>query len=330
MKTGIKIIIIIILAFANLDAHTKTNITYQKPKYKRVAQAYGYIIGNEKFLQVVEKNYPEYALKILRVRLAFESSFGRSKIGIKNYLIDYMGHSEFIQYDKNVNEVLGELYADLELTEEFILYGLNLIENNANGIDFESPILETLLSFQYAENPHDEFFGGFTYSFSTKGHPKSKNSDIKFKIPKSWKAQEAERPNIIQKFTNDYGQGIQSIMIMVVDLGYKLEPYEIKKFFSKTEIMEMIPTSGKFISHTDMTFDGFLGCLLVFEQTQKRLDLEINTKSAQFMFIYGDKAVYLTCSVNIVDRSKKNIDGMEKYLPLFKAVANSIVVMDRY
>jgi hypothetical protein len=54
-------------------------------------------------------------------------------------------------------------------------------------------------SFMYSQtsNPEREFLEGNTYVFKTKG------TDWQLEIPNSWKASEANRPNIIQKFYSD-------------------------------------------------------------------------------------------------------------------------------
>ena len=41
-------------------------------------------------------------------------------------------------------------------------------------------------------------------SFSTSGHSKAKGISLRLKYPATWPAEEAERPNIVQKFRTEY------------------------------------------------------------------------------------------------------------------------------
>ena len=190
------------------------------------------------------------------------------------------------------------------------------------------------MSFQYKDRPERELLTGFTYTFRTKGHLKSKNTDWQIRVPKSWRAKEAERPNIIQTFVNDYGDGINNIMLMVMDIpvakGAKFSNKDKNELFSNNGIKIMVPRDARFVSFSKMNIENNIGGMLEIEQTSTRLDSKIKLRMVQFMFIRGLKIYMLSGSV-----STSNIDDdlaveMEKYLPLYRLVANSIVLNDQY
>jgi hypothetical protein len=305
----------------------------KKPKYESVSEAYGFITGQEYSLGLIQKEFPNLELNITKAQIAFNLSFGKTKESMKSYLSEYLGNSRFKEFEDNSLIEIKKAFGNQTLTEEIAITFIIEVESRAKG-NIVSPVLETLLSFQYASSPQSELLAGFSTIFKTKGHPKSKNTDWQIKVPRSWRAEEADRPNIIQKFISDFGTGNQSIMLMVKELqlpiDYKITKEELNDFFSEKEMKDMVPDGGSFISFSKMTFDNNAGGMLVYEQIIKRLDLEIKIRMAQFMFIRGNQMYILQCSVSS-EKAETNLSiEMQKYLPLYKLVANTIVVNDQY
>jgi hypothetical protein len=79
-----------------------------------------------------------------------------------------------------------------------------------------------------------------------------------------------------------------------------------------------------------MTLDSNIGGMLEIEQTTSRLDFKMKMRMVQFMFIRGSKIYTLTGTVSSANMGDDLAIEMEKYLPLFRLVANSIVVNDQY
>jgi hypothetical protein len=315
----------------NIFGQTTDNLI--RPKYKRVSEAYGYLMGQEYSLNLIKKDFPQFEINVLKAQMTFNSTFGKSKEGMQKYLTEYLGQNEFKDYEDKLITELNKLLANQSFSLENASQFISEVESRAKG-NIPSTVLETLLSFQFFDRPQDELNFGFTTTFKTKGHPKSKNTDWQIKVPKSWKAEEAERPNIIQKFTSDYGSGNQTIMLMVREMplpkGYKITVKEINDFFSEKEMKEMVQEGGKFISFTKMKLDNNIGGMVEFETNMERLDFKIKIRMLQFMFIRGNKMYMLQATVG---SEKANTDlalEMKKYLVLYKLVANSIVVNDQY
>lgn len=329
-KYTISILLLFITAI-NVFGQTTDNL--KKPKYKRVSEAYGYLTGQEYSLDLIKKEFPQFEMSILKAQMSFNSTFGKSKEGMMKYLADYLGQQEFNQYEEKLMSELKKMLGSQAFTEEIATNFISEVESRAKG-NIASTVLETLLSFQFSERPQDELTSGFTATFKTKGHLKSKNTDWQIKVPKSWKAEEADRPNIIQKFTSDYGAGNQSIMLIVKEMplpkGYKITKEELNDLFTEKEMKDMVPDGGKFISFTKMTLDNNIGGMIEYEQTVERLDFKMKIRMVQFMFIRGDKWYFLQCSVGSEKTDTDLSLVMKKYLPLYRLVANTIVVNDQY
>jgi hypothetical protein len=272
-------------------------------------------------------------MDILRTTNSFNSTFGRSREGMKKYLIEYLGQDEFINYEVQLNNELKKMFGSQMFTKENATNYILEVEGRAKG-NIVSPVLETILSFQFSDSPQDEFILGFTSTFKTKAHAKAKNTDWQIKVPMSWKAEEADRPNIIKKFTSDYGAGNQSIMLMVKELPLPKQQLPTKKelndIFNEKEMKKMIPDGGKYISFTKMTLDGNIGGMVEYLMKIDRLDTKIQIRMVQFMFFRNNMMYVLQGTVGSENMDRDLSFEMKKYLPLYRLVANSIVVNDQY
>ncbi len=307
------------------------NFEVVRPKNIRTSEAYGFLLGQEFTINQIKNNFPQYNNNVQRVEILFNTNFGKCKSKMIAYLTNFLGAKDFATYNYEMNTKLQEKLGPMKLEPEIIEAFISEVENRSKG-NIPSTILETLLSFQFSEYPSNEFTSGFIKTFKTKGHRKSKGTDWQLKIPISWKSEEADRPNIIQKFTSDYGSGLQSIMIMVRETpdNYIMTNEEIKYFLTTEGLKTMIPDGARFISSGSTTIDNIQSGVLECEQVVKQLDYNIKIRMLQFVFFYNNKFYSVQCTTSALTETT-NLDAeMKKYLPLFKLVANSIVINQQY
>ena len=304
-----------------------------KPKFERVSQAYGYLIGQEYTFSLIKTKFPNLELNISKAQINFNLTFGNAKEGMKSYLKEILSESEFRSYEEMVIAEMRKLLNVQVFTEEYAANFISEVESRGKG-NVATPVLETLLSFQYFNEPQQEFLDGFTKIFKTKGHIKSKNTDWQIKVPISWRPAEGDRPNIIQKFVDDFGDGKRSIMLMVKEMAlpenYKYSKQELNDLFSEKKVKDMVPKGAKFIAFSKMTLDNNIGGMLQIEQNVSRLDLTIKIRMVQFMFIRSNKMYILQCTVRSENTDSDLTLEMNKYLQLYRLIANSIVVNDQY
>ena len=328
-----RLLFILLCSLFMVSLHVFNAAGEDVPKYKRVGMTYGYLIGQEYKLNLIKEQVPSHALNAHIAELAFNASFGKAKEGITRFLIENLGQKEYLALEKQILSRLETTLYEQPLNVQFASDFIKEVQNRANG-NIESPILETLLSFRFLEAPQQELTHGYANTFRTKGHPKSKGTDWQVKIPKSWKAEEASRPNIMQIFKSEYGAGMQSIMLMVKDIpvakGTEFSQDELNAFFSEKQMKEAVPRDAKFISFTKMNIENNIGGMLQFEQISERLDIKVKTRMVQFMFIRKNQLYSLQCTVSSDDPTTDLSDDMKRFLPLFKLVANSVVVNDQY
>ena len=144
---------------------------------------------------------------------------------------------------------------------------------------------------------------------------------------------EGVRPNIIQLFNSENGDGLEVITLMVKDLGlpkgYKPSQKEISELFSEKGIRNMVPSGSKFISSKKITLDNFVGGMLEVEQLIERVDLLMKLRIIQYSFYKSNKLYMLQCGI-VGEQNEDLSIRLKKFLPLFGHIANSIVENEQY
>ena len=323
----LRILIIIVLIMLITTVHSDI----VKSNEELLIKAYGYLIGQEYSLSKILEFNPNLKSEVVKARLNFNSTFGKAEKNIELELESLFGDN-FNTYKSQMVKQLKEMTAISTYEKEKSLVFLKEVDKRAKG-KIEKPILETLLTFQFIDNPSKEFTTGFLKSYTTKGHSKSKDVIINAKVPLSWKQEEAERPNIVQKFTSNNGKGLEGILFLVKDSGlpedYIITEEELNEFFTVNELKQMIPDNNDFVSAQKIYLDGQIGGEITFTTTRKRLDFSITMKSIYFITIVEGKMFFLQCMVSS-SNNQDLADRFNLFLPLFKKVANSLVFPNKY
>jgi S1-C subfamily serine protease len=315
-----------------------TNIVFAQKKssdqkYKRVFQTYGFLRGQQLSLNRIQNELPELSMQASTLALQFDLKFPLITMKLEAYLRTE-NESVFKIIKKELENKLDSQSNAITIDKKFAEVFFDLLRDRING-KIPSPIIETILSFQYLNNPQDEFIQKHIYTFKTIGNLKSKNSDWQVNIPISWKSMEADRPNIIQKFISDFGEGQESIMLIIKDIPgrehKRISDAEIEDYFKEDNIKLSIPDGSKFVAYKNVTLDGLKGGMLELEQNVQRLEYNFRIGILQYHFIYDGQLYLLQCMVNESDLNKDDVGSrMKKLKPLFHLVANSIVVNSKY
>ncbi len=323
-----KYVIFIILAILTIKIHSETN----KPKEEILSQTFGYILGQDYSLTKIENNYPELKLEVKKARLNFNSSFGKAHKNIEDELKNILG-DHFNSYKSEISKQFAEILKNQSYNKNIALNFLQEVNDRAKG-DIESPVIETLLTYEYINEPHKELLNNYTKTFRTKDHPKAKGIDFQVSLPQSWSQKEGERPNIVQKFRSGNGKGLVSVMLLVKDLplikDYKITEQDLDDLFSNDGLKEFVPEGGKYISGKPITIDSFKGGLLEFEQTVERLDIKIKIKGIQFITLIDHKMIFVQCMLSGLSEKDNLDDEFDKLQTLFRLIGNSIIIQNQY
>lgn len=181
-----------------------------------------------------------------------------------------------------------------------------------------------------------EFTDGNRTKFSTAGHPKSKGINMVLAYPNSWLAMEGERPNIVQKFISDGGQGLELAVIIAKTLplpaGTVISERELKEFYTPAQMKGMLPSGATFIHAERTKLEGLPAGILEYSMRGESAGKTIDSQFISYIFIYGTTMVFLQCAVSTGQTTTPALLArqMDNFKPLFFLMANSIVLPDKW
>jgi len=300
---------------------------------EELSKTLGFCMGQQFTLERIKKAFPDLALPAQKAMLTFKASFGSAEENINNVLQDTL-KKRYPEYTIKMKKQMQSTLSSQTLNRQDAVKFLSEVESRAKG-QIPSPILETLLTYQFIDKPTEEFTKGYTRVFRTKEHLKAKGCDFQISYPASWMAKEGERPNIIQKFISQNGHGLEVVILMVKDIqlpsGYKVSQKELDEFFTENELGEMVPQGAKVISAKPIVLDNHKGGMIIFDQTLQRLDMTINMRNLHFITISSNKIIFVQCMVSSLSEKETELDKhFNRFEPLFKLIANRFVLQDQY
>jgi len=314
-----------------LTAHTQTVSaqTFESSLFSDLSKTLGFIMGQRYSLNLIKAEYPNLALQAQVAESEFEISFSNAEKNIK-YAIQEILKEEYPEFletlEKKINDLVPSLHFNQEVAANFIAE----VKSRARG-EIPSPILETLLTYQFIDWPMEEFTLGYNRVFRTKNHPKAKDVDFQIRYPISWRPEEGERPNIIQKFTSENGRGLEGFNLMVMDIPIPLTEQDLNDFFVEIELRGMTPEGGKFISAKPIVLDKHKGAMIIYDYTGQRVDITITTRNLWFITIYERKMIQIFCSVSALPGEESELqERFNRFEPLFKMIANTFIIQEQY
>lgn len=307
-----------------------------KPRSELLAQAYGFLVGQRASLKLVESEFPDLAKEVKETRFAFDSTvLGESFRGLEAELADTHG-DKWPEFKKELFVQMNALIRNQRITRSEAFEFLEEVRMRGKG-EIPATILSALLAAhpKYSKYPVFEIAEGWKKTYRTKGHAKAKGVDFSVDVPASWKGREGNRPNIVQVFGSDMGYGPVMFNLMVKSIpfpeGYTPTKRDLEESFQPSELRETVPPGGKFISASSIELEGLPGAILVTDMSQKRLNFEITMRMTQFIIIHKASMVALQFMVSETPEDNATLDDLQKqHMPIFKAVANTFVLNDRY
>ena len=323
----------------------------REPLYIDLGKTLGFIMGQRFSLNRINVEYPELSLQVQKADLEFKSAFGVAEKKIEKTLKDLL-QDKYSEYVAAMEKQLKSTLESQQISQDSAAQFLAEVELRAKG-KIASPMLETLLSYQFEDRPADEFNRGFKTIYRTKGHPKAKGLDLQVEYPKSWSLREGNRPNVIQSFSSNNGRGPVYTLIMTRDLikeaqgeltREEIAALEIpegsqelsSELFSDSSLREMANSMGmtnvRDITTKRIVLDRWPGAMLEFIGDGQRLDITITMYNRMYIAIYKNYMVFLQCQVVKLPDDTEDIlkNRISKFAPLFHLMANSLVIQSQY
>lgn len=305
----------------------------KQDKSIRASMVYGYFTGIETTLANISELNPNFRSEVNHLNLLLTTNFGQSKKNAIKYLNGIDNWEDTMKSKMDSLKQLIHTNILFSTNEETGIY-LKELEKNLKG-NIPSPMLENVLSFQYENQPSKEFSNGYTYTYNSKGHKKSKNTELILTIPKSWSSQEGKQPNVIQLFTSDCGNGSSSISILTQEMPYTKEELgnltfeEIDKLYKEDIFTEEYAKNfieGKFISYKPMNIAGRAGFLVVYEVINEKMGMKIKMRNNAYIFHDVTYLHFINCGIG-TPNLEENLEEKSTIInPLFFMIVNSIVV----
>lgn len=129
---------------------TSSAINYNPTSVKGIAQAYGFILGQEYSLSRVEKGLPELAIGVVLARSRFGGTFPDIKNKLESQLKKAMGEKSFQATATNLRTKLRETLGRQKISSDIAVNFLEQVKARSKG-EIESPVLEYLLAVKYTD-----------------------------------------------------------------------------------------------------------------------------------------------------------------------------------
>ena len=298
-------------------------------------RTYGYYIGQTYTLDNIKKKYPNLQNEIFLIKNDFDLKYLKSIKDIEQFFTKNMSKKQWSDLQKMVKDGIKK-QLNTNISYEESLEAIQVVKARIKG-DIESPVIETLLMFNpnYQKNPIEELNDKFIQTYNSKDNPKAKGVDFSVKVPKSWKSQEANRPNIVRKFTSNNGYiiedtFIENIMILVYDL-----PIEVKKLTSQdvTDVCNDIPENSVLRECKATTLENLPVVVQRLKLNMKRLENSMNIEIIQYNIYFKNKVIMIQGQVGAMNEKiseKTLLERFEKFKPVFNYVANSLMISNLY
>lgn len=323
----------------------------KEPLYIDLSKTFGYIMGQRSSLSRITAKYPSLSIRVKKAELEFITTFGVAEKNIKESLRGLL-RDKYPEYVSAMKKQLDTDIKSQQISQDIAVQFLDEVESRAKG-EIPSPMLETLLSYQFKERPANEFVRGFKRIYRTKEHRKAKGLDLQIEYPRSWSKREGNRPNVIQFFGSNNGRGPAYALIMIRDMVKdaqgELTREDIKvimtpegsrelasEMLSENSLREMANEMGmtnvQNINIKRMVLDSWPGAMLEFIGDKQRLDITMTMYNRIDIAIYKNYMIFLQCQVAKIPGETENVlkTKISQFAPLFYLMANSLVIQSQY
>ena len=315
--------IFLLLIVFTKSIYSQNNPTKSAIFYKHITQALTfYLTVGYNADKIIDKNSTS-SQQLYLEKEKFKNKYSKAIIN----LIKVIGSED--SYNEVVSLIplnkIDEYYKKFPITETTTANYILKIKEYLDGSNQEEGF-RSLLIFQYLENPTNEFGDNFTNLFNTTNHAKSKNTKWTIRYPKSWKLSESDRPNSICPIINESDSLLSFTMVSLrVDELIQTNQDYATLGFAKT----IIPKDAKVVQFQKLNIENCPSGSIEYLLTQPSLNNKVNSRFIHFYFIFSKKLYSVYCGCVMDD--KNHLETIwKKNLPIFRLIANSVILLDKY
>lgn len=327
--------IVILLSFITCSSNAFAEIELSNALAKDIGQAYGFYLGQNYSLNEISKKYPSLSGLALIAEKNFSATFNSSIEGM-DAIMSKNAKAEWLKIKNQTTKQIADSININQITESQARQFIELVNQRAQG-NIESPVIETflLLKSGFQEHPEREFLDGYKYKYKTNGSGKAKGVAFSIEAPKTWAAEEGNRPNIVQKFVSENGRGLESLLVLIKEMplqpGEKITEKDILEILNPKDIKDVLPDGSIYINSGKLTLENLPGYWVQFKMSMSRVRNSVDMEAIMYTIFYKNKMIQIQGHV-MISINGKQIDrgGLKKYEKLFDLMANSFVLPDMY
>jgi len=266
----------------------------------------------------------------------FLASFESSIQGMDAIMIKIHAENEWQKIKNHLARQFPDINNIDQITKSQARQFIEIVRQRAKG-NIESPILETFLLFKsdYENNPEHEFLDGYKYKYTSDGSGKAKGVAFSIESPKTWAAQEGDRPNIVQKFISENGRGLEIFLVLIKDIpsrpGEKITEKDVLEILNPKEINNLLPDGAVHIKSGKLNLENLPGFWVHYKMNMTRVKNLWETEVSMYTIFYKNKMIQIQGQVAIsVNGITINSEGLRRYENLFDLMANSLVITNMY
>lgn len=301
-----------------------------------VAEAYGFVLGQEIALDLIMERYPEdLRRQAFEASYRFDQVFGPAYRHMDEVLTEQRPY-EWEELKRVTSDRLKPiLHYNIDASYDQALQFLTEVRHRTRG-NMPAPVLETLLMFHpdYITRPEREMLDGFTKTYWSDGSGKAKGLEISIEYPASWKSKEGRRPNVIQVFTSENGRGTASVNIVVRRIPEGAEGISIMEM-TRDQAVEIFSQTIEGAIVDDVGLVKVAGSPALWGELHAKVDRAGIRLEVYHLVLWIQKDPYL---VFLTFGAGARIDGpgtsaemlYDHYARTFQLMINSIDFFDRY
>lgn len=177
-----------------------------------------------------------------------------------------------------------------------------------------------------------EFANGKYKEYKNDGTGKSKGIKFNLKYPVTWKAEEGNRPNVVQKFVDRNGKGFAIFMILIKDFPVeeKITQRDIEELISSEDINSFLPENGILLGKGHMVLEQQQGFWLKYKGESGRGRNRISINTIAYNIFYNGKFISLQGQVADKVNGESLGYSFEYFEKLFDLMVNTLIFPDLY
>jgi len=261
-------------------------------------ESFTFLHEQQLIIDKIKLDFPEQSLEAKISEIAFNKKFNIAIPKINSEIKKLHG----VNYDTfliHLKQRLNENLKHKKMSKKNALSFMSAVKNS-NKESIKSPILEILLSYQYQNNPVDEFLDNYVTTSSVRSYSNSSIIALSVKIPMSWKELDGDSPVMLKKFRSNFGTGKEIITIVSKKL---------------VENDDKLSSSSKTIANS----------------LKKKQYIEINSKVSsyqkrhtfQYDLLFENNVIQIECIT--YGNKDENFDlKLQKLSPLYELIIQSI------